>query len=258
MNRKYLFFDIDGTLVAGGYEHAYIPESTKAAIEQLRAAGHFLCISTGRSQAMGLGFMEELGFENMISDGGYGITLGGKILGITSLPPDKVREAIREAESLGFPWGVQIDNTTSRQVPDERFYEFTHDTYMGTTVVPGLNIDDYDTFYKAYIACYYPDEYKMKTLKDLPWGRFHKEYFFIEPSDKGYGVKKIMGHFNAPYKDAIVFGDAANDLSMFCPEWTKVAMGNAIPELKEKADFVTTNVDQDGIWNACVRLGLVK
>nr|MCR5003694.1 HAD hydrolase family protein [Bacteroidales bacterium] len=82
--------------------------------------------------------------------------------------------------------------------------------------------------------------------------------FFIEPSDKGFGVKQIMDHFNAPYEDAIVFGDAANDLSMFCPEWTKVAMGNAIPELKEKADLVTTDVDKDGIWNACVRLGLVK
>ena len=69
MNRKYLFFDIDGTLVAGGYEHAYIPESTKAGREKLISVGHFLCISTARSQAIGLAFMDELGFENMISDG---------------------------------------------------------------------------------------------------------------------------------------------------------------------------------------------
>jgi hydroxymethylpyrimidine pyrophosphatase-like HAD family hydrolase len=34
-------------------------------------------------------------------------------------------------------------------------------------------------------------------------------------------------------------------------------MGNAIDELKAKADIVTTDVDDDGIYNACVSLGLI-
>jgi len=33
-------------------------------------------------------------------------------------------------------------------------------------------------------------------------------------------------------------------------------MGNAVPELKARADLITTDVDKDGIWNACVKLGL--
>ena len=45
--KKYLFFDIDGTLAAGGYEHFYIPDSALLALEKLRKAGHFLCIATG-------------------------------------------------------------------------------------------------------------------------------------------------------------------------------------------------------------------
>jgi len=44
---------------------------------------------------------------------------------------------------------------------------------------------------------------------------------------------------------------------MFVDDWTKVAMGNAIPELKAKADLVTTDVDDDGIYNACISLGLL-
>ena len=44
---------------------------------------------------------------------------------------------------------------------------------------------------------------------------------------------------------------------MFTDDWTKVAMGNAVPALKEKADLVTTGVNDDGIWNACVQLGLI-
>lgn len=58
MKRKYLFFDIDGTLVAGGYGNkTYVPDSTKLALEKLREAGHFLAIATGRSQAMAVGYM---------------------------------------------------------------------------------------------------------------------------------------------------------------------------------------------------------
>ena len=67
----------------------------------------------------------------------------------------------------------------------------------------------------------------------------------------------MMGEFGAPLSDVVVFGDGTNDVSMFRPEWTSVAMGNAIPTLKAKADLVTTDVDHDGIWNACVKLGLI-
>ncbi len=35
-------------------------------------------------------------------------------------------------------------------------------------------------------------------------------------------------------------------------------MGNAIDELKEKATYVTTSCDQDGIYNACVYFGWIK
>ena len=47
-------------------------------------------------------------------------------------------------------------------------------------------------------------------------------------------------------------------MSMFIDDWTTVAMGNAVPELKAKADFITTEVDRDGIWNACIKLGLFE
>ena len=66
----------------------------------------------------------------------------------------------------------------------------------------------------------------------------------------------MMDYYHADYADAIVFGDGLNDMGMFTDEWTKVAMGNAVPELKAKADYVTTAVDEDGIYNACLELGL--
>ena len=225
MNRKrYLFFDIDGTLLAGGYHDTYIPESAILALEKCRAAGHFLCIATGRLQAMAVDCMHELGFTNMVSDGGYGITIDDKFYGAIPLPGE----------------------------PED----FTHDPYMKTRVVPGLDPRAYDKIYKAYIACLPGEEQKLVTLRELPWCRYHNEYFFVEPTDKSVGIKKILDRLGADYSDAIVFGDALNDMSMFTDDWTKVAMGNACPELKAKADLITTNVDDNGIYNACVTLGL--
>ena len=49
MNRKYFFFDIDGTLAVGTPGDQYIPESTQYTLKQLEAEGHFIAIATGRS-----------------------------------------------------------------------------------------------------------------------------------------------------------------------------------------------------------------
>ncbi|MDC7279526.1 MULTISPECIES: HAD-IIB family hydrolase [Pseudobutyrivibrio] len=254
--KKYLFFDIDGTLAAGGYENFYIPDSTVTALQNLKKAGHFLCIATGRAQALAVDIMNELGFENMVSDGGYGITINKTLLGIKPLPKENVVTLIRECQEKGYPWGIQPENSAVRYVPDERFNEIAKDTYMEQKIINGLNPEDYEHIYKAYVACRAEDEKNLKALENLPCCRFHESYLFIEPSYKSVGIKKVMDYFNADYSDAVVFGDSGNDISMFTDDWTKVAMGNAIPELKKLADYVTSDVDKDGIYNACEKLGL--
>ena len=256
MRKRYLFFDIDGTLLAGGYA-GYIPASAKRALRRLEQEGHFLCIATG-AQCMALPYMQELGFQNMVSDGGNGITVDGRLLGIEPLCKEDVCALIRECDEKGIAWGVQIDNSDTRLVPDERFFQETRDGYLKNRVVPGLDPEKLEKIYKAYIVCPEPEEQKLDALKKLPWCRYMPEYFFVEPLEKAKGIRRMMDHLGAPYGDAIVFGDGDNDLSMFTDDWTKVAMGNATPRLKEKADLITTDVDDDGIWNACVRLGLFE
>ena len=68
--KKYFFFDIDGTLAVGTPGDQYVPESAKKTIKELEAKGHFVAIATGRSYAMAVNHMKELGFKNMVSDGG--------------------------------------------------------------------------------------------------------------------------------------------------------------------------------------------
>ena len=255
--KKYFFFDIDGTLAVGTPGDQYVPESAKKTIKELEAKGHFVAIATGRSYAMAVNHMKELGFKNMVSDGGNGITINEKLIEIKPLDYDKCLALIDECKEKGFIWAISPDNETRRLAPDNRFYDFTHDIYMDTVVEEGLDPRNYDQIYKVYVACFSPEEEKLETLKELPWCRFHKEYLFVEPGDKSVGIKAIVDHFGGDYKDVVVFGDEKNDLSMFSDEWTSIAMGNAIDELKAKATYVTDDADKDGIYKACQHFGWV-
>ncbi len=258
MRKKYLFFDIDGTLAISGYGQTRIPDSTKYALRKLKEAGHFIAISTGRAQFMAVSIMKELGFHNMVSDGGMGITINDELLGITPLNRDLVIALVKECIQKDFIWGLQTDNSNTRKVPDNRFMDYTHDTYLESEIVDGLDPADYPEIYKMYVACAPGDEEQLETLKLPPWCRFHKQYIFVEPTDNAFGIRKVLAHFGGDPADVVVFGDAKNDLSMFIDDWTCVAMGNGCDEIKARADFITRDVDDDGILYACEELGLFE
>jgi len=257
MKRHYFFFDIDGTIAVGTPGLQYVPESTQRAIKELEAKGHFVAIATGRSHAMALNYMHQLGFRNMVSDGGNGLTIDGELISIEPLNYDDCLALIDECQQKNFIWAFSPDNEQRRLAPDDAFYEFTHDVYMPTVTVDHIDPRDYDVIYKVYVACYYPHEYELETLKRLPWCRYHDEYFFVEPIDKSVGIKKMVNYLGGDVEDVVVFGDGLNDMNMFIPEWTSIAMGNAADELKARADYITDDNDKDGIYNACKHFGWI-
>lgn len=254
--KKYFFFDIDGTLTTqnpGGI----VPESTIRTLDALREKGHFVCIATGRSQAKALEYSKTLGFDNVVSDGGNGLTIGGKVIEIRPLPLEPCKQLIADCEAKGFPWGVSTGNLPYRTCKDGTFWEATHDTFMKTLIAPDFDYTKATVIYKVYVACTEDQEHQLPLLSKLPYARYHKEYIFVEPDDKSVGIRRMMDALHAPYQDVVVFGDAKNDLKMFRPEWTSIAMGNAIDELKRKATFVTKRSDEDGIEFACKHFGWI-
>lgn len=54
------------------------------------------------------------------------------------------------------------------------------------------------------------------------------------------------------------FGDSGNDLGMLAAVETAVAMGNAMPEVKAVADYVTDDVAHDGTVTAMQHFGLIS
>lgn len=55
----------------------------------------------------------------------------------------------------------------------------------------------------------------------------------------------------------IAFGDSNNDYEMISEAGVGVAMGNALESIKQIADYVTTDIDHDGIWRACTHFKLI-
>ncbi len=257
MRKRYFFFDIDGTLAAGPVNSRYIPNSTKRAIEELKAGGHFLAICTGRSHAMGEGFMQELGLSSMVADGGNSLTINGRYLGTEPLEREGCIRVIRECERKGIVWAISVDDSKRRITKWPNYDELIHDSYMQTVVDSNLDYESVERFHKVYVLCSPDEEDGIESLASVPKARFSPYAVFVEPVDKGEGIKRCMASLGAPLEDVVVFGDGSNDVCMFLPEWTSIAMGNAIDELKERASYVTASVDDDGIWKACEHYGWV-
>lgn len=76
---------------------------------------------------------------------------------------------------------------------------------------------------------------------------------------KADGLRYLARYFGEKEDlcDTVVFGDSMNDLEVIREAGTGVAMGNAVSELKAVADYVTSPIDEDGIYRACLYLGLI-
>ena len=55
----------------------------------------------------------------------------------------------------------------------------------------------------------------------------------------------------------MAFGDSLNDVEMFKHASFSICMGQGNNELKKLSDFVTTSIDEDGIYYACKELGYI-
>lgn len=74
-------------------------------------------------------------------------------------------------------------------------------------------------------------------------------------ASKGNGIHELAQILHIKDSEVMVFGDQGNDMSMFeMKDFYKVAMGNAIDVIKDKADYVTKSNDEAGIAYAINKL----
>lgn len=254
MQRKYVFFDYDGTLRSRAQDR--IPESAQRALEELRANGHFVALATGRLQKDAVRLLQGTGIDSFVADGGHSVTVDGKLVWMEGMPIGECKRFLHWLTDHGWPWAVMVANETECYTPDPRYAEADVDRAFHSNYAPDLRIDDLTVVNKIFVPCTREEE-ETFDFGGVTHARYTEHTLFCEPTDKAVGIRKLMDILRAPYSDVVTFGDGTNDVSMFQPEWTNVAMGNAVDELKERADLVTASVDEDGVYLACRELGLI-
>ena len=75
---------------------------------------------------------------------------------------------------------------------------------------------------------------------------------------KGTAVYYLSSYLGVSAENTIAIGDSENDLEMLKAAGVGIAMGNASDFVKEAADDVTESVDEDGVYHAFVKYGLIS
>lgn len=256
---KYIFFDVDGTIVHNVDGRAYIPQSTKKTIQKLQDNGHFVAIASGRSMSNVIKVAEELNINNIVSDGGNGIMYKGHIIHIHPLEEEIKNQLSQELLSKHIPFAFMLDSTRRELMTNHQMLNYQENcNFEGIDIVIDDSFDFFhtDTF-KIFMEIHKGDEDQIETVDAHKIMRYVDNCLVYEPDDKYKGAKELVELHHGNIKDMIFFGDGYNDVKMAEKMPMTIAMGNAVQDLKDVADFITKDIDQDGVEYACQYFQLI-
>lgn len=256
MQRKYMFFDIDGTLTCGLLgKQPIVSDLTKQTLRQLEEKGHFLAIATGRPYFMAKDIAKEVGISNIVCNGGNDVYIEGECRLHAPFDHDLALSLITQCIEKDIAFCVSISNDFIRYAKDDAFLKLIE----GKHFLGDIKIDPHFDFAAV-------DEYQRlfidkKRAKELSFqgifvgSSYNEVYVIVEPDDKYAGIRHMIELLGGLEDDVVVFGDGNNDIRMFQEAPCSIAMGNGIEELKQIANFVTHRSDEDGIAFACQHFG---
>ena len=278
MNRKLIFLDIDGTLIANLSSPT---PRVRRAVREARAAGHLVFLCTGRNLPIIGPDILEVGFDGIVASAGACVIAGNQVLFDRLLPEELVQECLSVFHSHGVFCRIettdgiytdpQMEALLRDASPDPRNSELIR---MQKEIQSDLPIRAYAEYPRkgAYKLCFTTSAVNsIPEVQQILGDRFDFVVFPYGDStccfngeitrkgiSKGAGIDRICRYFEADSRDVIAFGDSMNDVSMFEHAALRVAMGNACEELKAMADLICEDVSQDGVYLAFRRLGLCK
>lgn len=259
MERKAAFFDIDGTIWD---VHNNICNSTIEAIKKLKENGVLTFICSGRSR----GYITnpkllELGFDGIISGCGTMIEYNDKVIFYQGMEKEFAKYVVETVRKYGFK--PILEGKEFLYFDDE---DFAGDPY-GEKLIRELGTR------RKTIKNSEPDIVKLSCATiDVSIDECQKElgkYFeFIIHNErvvemvpkgfsKGTGIQKVCELLDISLENTYGFGDSTNDTEMLKIVGKSIVMGNGSDDVKQIANFITTSVNDDGIWNACRFFNLV-
>ena len=274
---KVLFIDIDGTLV--NYE-TVIPQSAIDAIQRARYNGHKVYVCTGRSRAEVYENIWNIGLDGMIGGNGAYVEDVGKVIMHQHITEEQCRHIVDWLQDRKLEFYLESNNGLFASKNFEKASEPVLKLYMGRKGKDASNVtvrsifpnmifdgelcrDDVDKV--SFILNSYQDyidaSEEFKDLNVGTWGGAGELALFGDFYSKGitkaHAISVLLEHLGMKQEDTIAFGDAKIDIPMLEYCNIGVAMGNGGDEIKAMADFVTDEVDEDGLYKAFLKLGLI-
>ena len=275
-----IFLDVDGTLI--DYD-AKLPASAAKAVDMARANGHKVYICTGCSKAEVLQ-RNLCDLDGMIGGNGAYVEDHNEVVMHQGLSKEDVKHIVDwcNERHLGFYLeansGMYCNDYMLEQGPEtmvkyaqgkgadlEKAKGSSKVFMNGFIHLQGEDLYRDDVNKISFILSSYQDHLDSKVefpnLIANTWGGKGELALYGDLGPTGitkrHAIEVLMEHLGADFKDTISFGDAKIDLSMFECCAYNVAMGNGGPEIKEAADYITTDVNDDGLYNAFKHLGLI-
>lgn len=252
-----IFFDVDGTLMDN---HDYqVSPSTITALQKLQANGYKIGIATGRA----VNSLKRTGVVDLVNWDGYvcnnGQTVLNKDFEIVEelvISPEIVHECIKIAKEHNIPLALKMEQRIITQEPDENVYTARE---FFNSIIPPVGV--YQNQKVEAMIAYGPLGYdyapfkKLKGVHVLPGVSTYCDITHAEAT-KATGIQMILKQYHLD--EYLCFGDSLNDVEMFNHAKTSICMGQGDEQVKAIASYVTDSIDNDGIYNACLNLGLFQ
>lgn len=269
---KLIAVDLDGTLLTS--RDTILSETAKT-LQQAKGQGLKVVLCSGRPLSGVMPYEEELGLQGLEDQ--YAIVFNGAV--IQSLAGKVLMS--EELDYRDFTTMLRLQRLSHVNLhfeTTECFWTCDRDLNVQMQVNAALTnnvmkirakeeIPQDFTFNKVGFTCNKGSDQIAKLWAALPEWVF-QSYDVVRSLDniielnrigasKGNALMELAQRLQIDQNEVMVFGDQGNDLSMFAnPEFTKVAMGNAISTIKEKADYVTDDNNHNGIAKALKKLVL--
>lgn len=262
---KLIAIDLDGTLLTSTNT---ISTETLRTIQQVHNLGIKIVLASGRPLSGVLPFENEL---NLKGENEYAVVFNGAV--VQNLAGKVLIEHKMDYRDFNIMLRFQrLSHVNLHFETTECFWTLDRDLSVQMQINSAFTNNDLRvrnrdeiskdfTFNKVGFTCNKDSDQIEKLWNSIPeWG--FESYDIVRSLDncielnqlgasKGNAIMELAERLKINQKDVMVFGDQGNDLSMFeNSNFKKIAMGNAIETIKDKADFVTDDNDHNGIAKA--------
>ena len=256
---KIIFFDIDDTL--RNSKTGFVPSTIPRVFQQLREKGILTGIATGRGIFGVVPEIQELKPDFFVTlNGAYIEDKKGNVIYSNKIAKDKVEEYIAWTKEVGIDYGLVGSHAAKLSRRTEMISQAIDPIYPDLEVDPDFyqkeDIYQMWTFEEQGDDLVLPDTL-ASTLRMVRWHEHSSDVVPISGS-KAAGVAKVVDQLGLKPENVMVFGDGLNDLELFDYAGISVAMGVSHEKIKEKADYITKTLEEDGIFDALEGFGMVE